>query len=824
MLPTILRSVVRQARRHPLYVALNVLGLGLGIGVFLILALLVRYEYSYNATIPDVAHIVRIDEHVTEPGTAPSESADTTFHALPFLRQDFPQIHDAVRLVGTTLRVTRDGHDTAFDGYATDPSFFNVFALPLLNGNSADALARPDAAILSQRTAMTLFGSVDVVGRTIEMNRAGTKSLYTITGVLKLPDGPSFLRDDAEILIRISPQEEKNRSCFLRWGSSCGETYLRVNQQADIADINGRLRDFVARRAAGPDNDPIAWGANPEKTLGFSLHPLTTTRFHDMGVQDIEDGADRNVVNSIGLIGLLALGLACANAINLASARAVLRAREVAVRKTLGASRQQLFVQFMGEACVLIVVSAILGLALCELLMPEVASLMGEAVRVDYRFVLPVLGGLVPVCTFAAGFYPATVLSGYRPAAVLAATRMPSGGRNAARLRNVLVAAQFAIAICIVICTLVISRQTAFLRNADQGYAKSGLLIGNQLRTEDIARQRRMLDALRAVPGVTAAGFGELEPHAPSLHNSTYSWASPHGMLEVQLLGDRVGAGYFEAYRPRLLAGRWFDPARGQDEGVSKASIKAGVTTYNVVINAKAVAAFGFASPADALDKIVSTEEVKARIVGVTDDIRFLSPRDPVKPQITYFNALTAAPFDDPIPAVRYAGVTRAVMAERLNRAWRALEPDQPGDFVAADDRMATYYSGDEKRGRLFSFGAAAALVIACLGLYGLASFSAARRVHEIGIRKTLGATGRQIIVLLLGDFLRPVVIACLLACPVAWMAMRAWLSAFDERIPLTSSLFLMACASALLIAACTVIGQTLSLARAEPARALRAE
>ncbi|MBB2168434.1 FtsX-like permease family protein [Gluconacetobacter aggeris] len=821
MLATILKSVVRQIRRHPLYVGLNVFGLALGIGVFLTLALLVRYEYSFNAALPDVDRLVRVDTHWAMPGTPPFEFAGSTFRALPFLREDFPEIEAGIRLENTELRTERDGAFSSFVSGLTDPAFFSVFGLKLLHGTPDQALARPDGLVLSARAAIRLFGTTDVMGRMVPLNRDGVTVTHIVTGVLAHRTTPDFL-SGIEMLAPFSSGDMTALPCFLSWGSDCGNIYLKFRRTGDADAVNARLRDFVIRHAAGAESDSSALGRHPEKIFGLLLAKLGEARFNDFHVLYAEDGVDRTVINSIGLMGLLALALACANAVNLATARAGLRAREVAIRKALGASRRVLFIQFTGEAMLAAAIAGVLGLALCEILVPEVASLTGEELVVCYGPVAVVLPLIVLVCGFASGIYPSMVLSGYRPAAVLAAARMPSGGRGAARLRDALVMGQFGIAITIVICMLVINRQTDFMRTADPGYVRSGLLIGSPMPGNDLALQRRMLDALRAVPGVVTVGFGELAPRPNTKNFGTYSYDGLAGPIRVSLLQDIVSTGYFEVYRPRLLAGRGFDAARGQDDMPSRDEMQ--TRTASVILNARAVSRFGFASPDQAIGKTIRSGKRMARVVGVIDDVRFESPRQAVYPEIVFFDTLSKQPFNEPIPAVRFQGGAESDMARRLNRAWAGILPDISGDFSAVDARMAAYYSGDERRGRIFTLGAVAALLIACMGLYGLAAFAAARRMHEVGIRKTLGATGRQVVVLLLADSLRPVALACVLACPVAWMLMRRWLAGFDERIALTPAHFLIAVAGAFAIAILTVLGQTFHLARAEPARALRAE
>lgn len=823
MIAAILRSISRQARRHPLYVGLNVFGLALGIGVFLTLALVVRFEYSFNTGFVDADRLARMDEHWSEPGTTPFESADVSFRALPFLKQDFSEIEDAVTFTATNLNVQKNGQFTHFSGRMTDPEFFRMFSLRLVQGNPDTALTRPDGLVLSRQAAMTVFGKSDVLGKTVEINRIGQKSTYSVTGVLGDVPSPGLL-DNVDMLLPVPTQDRVTRSCFLFWASSCGEILLKFHKHDDIAAVNARLSDFVLHRASGTAEDQISIGADGKRLYALSVVPLKETHFHDSQVEDAGNSAEQYVIDGIGLIGLLALILGCANTVNLATARAGLRAKEVALRKTLGASRFMLFTQFMGEAMVLSCIAGLSGLALCEICVPAIASVTGEAVRIDYYFIALLLPLVILGSGLASGLYPSLILSGYNPAAILAAARMPAGGRKATMLRNVLVVGQFSVAICIVICTLVIGRQTSFMRHASRGYIQSGLLIGQQMHSKDIEVQRHMLDTLHSLPNVTSVTLGELQPNPHSLTRTGFFYESPAGQVDVQMLRDRVSSGYRETYQPRLLAGRWFDATHGQDDGPSNAEFKSGNGNWNVIINSKASMSFGFKKPDDALGKIIREGAKHFTIIGVIDDIRFGSPRETVSPEILFFSSLQSTPFDDPVPAVRFSGVAPVLMSERLDRTWRILLPNIPSHFSPADKLMEEFYADDEQRGYLFTLGAVAALLIACLGLYGLAAFAAARRVHEIGIRKTLGATSGQTLALLLGDFLKPVLLACLLACPAAWLLMRQWLSGFDERIALSPAIFLFAVAGATLIATCTVLGQTLHLARAEPARALRAE
>ncbi|MEN3167784.1 ABC transporter permease [Gluconobacter sp. OJB] len=321
MLFTILRSIIRQARRQPLYLALNVLGLGLGMGGCLVLTLQVRYEYNFNATIPDAAHILRLDSHLMFPGSVPQEYADVPFIAFPFLRADFPQIADATRYETEDYQLHNGDRSISADDAMVDPSFFNVIALPLEHGNPRSALSRPDAIILSANTAQALFGTADVLGRTLTTDHEGHHSSQTVTGVLARAAGPVTIAPDA---ITPFPSDEMQKPQFTRWGSSSGNIFLRVRNEADRTAIARNLTRFVIDHASGTANDDSSEGVHPERRFVLSLVSLRETHFSDLHVVAGDDATDRSVVNILALIGVLALLLAVLNAINLATTHNVL--------------------------------------------------------------------------------------------------------------------------------------------------------------------------------------------------------------------------------------------------------------------------------------------------------------------------------------------------------------------------------------------------------------------------------------------------------------------------------------------------------------------
>ncbi|MGI4744768.1 MAG: FtsX-like permease family protein [Janthinobacterium lividum] len=808
---TFYRSVSRQR----LYTTLNLLSLATGIAVFLLLITIVSYENGYNRWIPDADHIYRIDTTWTFPGQLPSEGAGSSFLALDLLREDFPQIRAGTRHLERRFTITT-GNIVGSDYLSlVDPNFLDVMKLPLVLGSRSTALSSPSSVVLSQASARKYFGTEDVIGRSLVLSEGTLKRTVIVTAVFR--DLPPDSTLHFSLLAPFTPASEAAYPWLRLWDSENGETYLRFDSATAAASVSRNLQDFVTRRIT-------------DKNVGnyrvLSLVRLTDLHFHDLAVIGAEPGVDRHIIESLGVIGVLTLLIAAINYVNLATARAALRAREVALRKVMGATPAMLLVQFMGEAVLMVMVSSVIGLALVELAVPLVNALGGWSVRVDYRRMLPLLALVVVVVGVGAGSYPAVMLARYEPAAVLAASRSPSGGRGGTRLRASLVLLQFATAISFAICTLVIDGQAAFLRSADRGFEPEGLVLVLSTSIAQLtSRQPQILDQIRHVAGVVAATASDSVPNGGSISLIGVKRPGLPGQ-QPSLIYQRVSDNYFGTYGIPLLAGRVFDSAHGTDDAAHVAAGTASVAAQlSTIISRKAVSSLGYSSPSAALGQHFNLDhdgrKEELTIVGVVDDVRFTSPREAVSPQ--FYVEATSGIENAPI-VVRFSGVSRAVMMQRLQAVWKRLAPDEPFRAQSVDDRLAAFYRPDQQRARLFSAGAVLAIAIACVGLYGLASFNTARRVREIGIRKVLGASTRDVLLLLVGQFIRPVLIANVIAWPIAWVAMRGWLSGFDQRIALSPAYFVAATVAALAISIFTVLGQAWRVARAEPGRALRYE
>ncbi|PSJ40425.1 ABC transporter permease [Allosphingosinicella deserti] len=801
-------ALYRSLTRHKLYAALNIGGLAVGIAVFLVLALYVRFETSFETWLPRHDELYQVQTDLQMPGSPFNGAYPFTMSGLlEQMREDFPGIAGA-RLRGGENggSVVRDGLAASEDVAQVDPSFFDLFALPMVRGDARRAFADPAAALISRSAARKYFGGADPVGQTMTI-AVDAPASYRIAGIFEdLPENTDLR---FSVLIPMPTTPPPTQWMWHRWGSASLKTWLRFDTPADARRFEQTLPAFVDRRATKDV------GPNASKFLNLSLLPIARAHLEPLGA---EAASRKLTVATLGLVGLLTLLIAIVNYVNLATARAGLRGREVAMRKVLGADRGALIRQFLGEAIVTVALAALLGLILVELSLPWVNAAGGLSLSIPYGWAVPVLLALTLLIGLAAGFYPALLLSRFPAAAVLASARAPGGGRAGARLREVLVVLQFGLVIAFIASTIVIAAQMRHLRQADLGFRREGLITVPSLAdiTLGWGQARELIAAFRTLPGVVSVGAADVAPGGAGGGNIDVVEMPGQSPNAPMLRMFSVGPDFFRTYGPRLLAGRLFDDAHGADDSSDWRKWDQG---RNIVINRGAVTTLGFRSPADAIGKTVGGPRPRT-IIGVIDELRFFSPRTPEG--AAYYIYIRDHPAQ-PIAAIRFTGDPQP-MLEAVQTTWRRIAPQVPFKADTADRQLADFYEADERALHLLAVGAGLAVLVGCVGLWGLASFNTARRVKEIGIRKTLGASSADIVRLLIGQFLRPVLLANLLAWPLAYFAARTWLAGFNDRIPLSPLFFGAASLIALSIAVLTVLGQSLRASRAAPGWALRHE
>ena len=816
------------------YAFINIFGLAIGLAACLMLLLYVRYETSYDAWLPSAENTYQFQSHYHDRQTGEDMHLQmTSYVAGQRLKADFPQVDRIVYALSNSPVVMRGGEALSTDHVLlVDNLFFDVLQFPLAQGDPTTALAQANGAVLTQSEAQRIFGTENVVGRTLTMVVRGQPTDFRITGVARDLPHNSHIRFTIVARIDFARIFTDQPNFLTSWGWQSGWYYFTLRPGADPAAIEAQLPAWERRNI-------------PNETFGRT----TTNQGDDQdwkvaNIRDIHlgiaqdgtmtNGNDRQTIVTFTIIAFLILGMACVNFTNLATARASQRAREVALRKVLGANRRQLITQFLAESVLIATIAMLLALAMVELLLPLLSNFLDATLAMHYfgwnGMLLPIVG-LTLLVGAAGGVYPALYLSRFQPAQVLKANKSSAEASGSGMLRNVLVVAQFAVSIGLIICTAVVYAQTVYARTVDPGYRRDGLIqIENLGRRQLIERADAITDELSRIPGVVSAGRSSI---GIATTNNRNNGVQVPGQARPVDIGDySVDLGFFRTMGIRLVAGRLFDPGRPGDDSTipypSDNEHERGLVArgISIVINELAARRLGFRDPAQAVGQTVMVSYfdpddglVPTHIIGVVQDSRFRSIREPIDPIMFRLDRTNA---DNLI--LRYDNGDPQAVMNRVEQAWKRLAPNVPFDGTFSEDRVLKLYHAEQARSKVFAGFALLALIVACLGLFGLAAFTAERRTKEIGIRKVLGARTRDIVRLLAWQFSKPVVVANLIAWPFAWLAMRNWLDGFDARIHLGPLPFVLAAGIALAIAIGTIAGHAFKVARANPIHALRYE
>jgi putative ABC transport system permease protein len=822
MISNYLLVALRNLVRHKLYSFINIAGLTVGLTCAIFILLFVRDQLSYDRWIPGTDNLYRLEETVTLPGRPPKNSAMTPFVAAQAMLDNIPDVQARTRLLrqSTTILVGNRQFPQKVD--IVDPNFLQLIGLPLLRGDPATVLARPESAVLTQATARKYFGTQSPLGRTIVMSskrcdaRAQNCELkqqgFVVTGVLR--DLPHNTQLQAEVMVPNTSFPV--RQARPNWFWLDGWSYVRLAPGADPNVVIAKFKPVIDRSAdtmkvlnvRERGSDAIV----PSLTPFAEVH-LAANRFYDM-----TPPVSRTIVYGFSAIGALILLIACFNFTNLATARAMLRAREISLRKVVGAKRRQLVVQFLGEALITAMIALALALALTEILLPLFDRVVGAPIAIDYfrdwRLLLMIVGVGV-VAGLLSGAYPALVLSAFRPASILRMTG--TGNQGAGLTRTTLVVLQFAVSIGLGIAAAVIFAQISFSRNVDLGFRKDAIVI---LKISDIAPATAdaLAGALRRGADIAAVATSDDIPFTQGHDHVSLRTAGATSSEELTLIA--ASPDYVPLYGIRLLAGRILSEERPAD-GLVPAQVQGG-QPFNVLVNASAARRLGY-SPRDAIGKTLALDNLgrnSVTIVGVVADTKQDGPKSPAEGTIYMY--WRAFPVDTLSVRIRNGDIQDAIAF--IDRTWHAHAPSAAIQRHFLDDDYDRQFQADERQGTLFGVFVGIAIFIACLGLFGLAAFSTERRTREIGLRKTFGAGTGDIVWMLLRQFSGPVLIANAIAWPVAWYYLHDWLQGFAYRIALSPLYFLGAGAAALAIAWATVFVHARRVASANPIHALRYE
>jgi putative ABC transport system permease protein len=822
MIGNYLIIALRNLVRHKLYSFINIAGLAVGLACAIFIILFVRDQLSYDRWIPDTENLYRLEVTVQPPGKPPSQSAMTGFPVAQAMADQIPEVQARTRLTRGPTTILIGNQQFPERLYTADPNFFQMIRLPLVAGDPVSVFAKPESVVLSETTARKYFGDRPALGRTIivsgEHCRAKcepAREPMVVTGILRdLPHNSQFNMD---VVIPntsvITPLDQHTREGWL-WFA--GWSYLRLAPGADLNAVVAKFRAVIDHSVDLGKmmnvHEPASVLMTPYLTPLTDAH-LSSDRFHGM-----TPPGSWTIVYGFSAIGVLILLIACFNFTNLATARAMMRAREISLRKVVGAKRRQLVVQFLGEAVVTAMIALVLALALTEILLPVFDRVLGLPIGLNYVRDWPLLLAFVGLGLLAgllSGAYPALMLSGFRPAATL---RVQHGGlAGSGVLRTLLVVLQFAVSIGLGIAAAVIFFQIAFSRNVDLGFHKDQTVIVD-IRNIAPETADSVARALRAGADIAEVATSD---DIPFTTGHTYgSGHAPGDTSSEQFIIVPSSPEYMRLYGIKLLAGRLLSQDRPAD-GLMPGEVKGG-HPFNVLMNATLARRMGY-SPQAATGKTVVLDALgknTVTVVGVVADTKQGGPKTPIEG--TMYQYWRGFAVEDLSIRIRDGHMPAALSF--IDRTWHAFAPSTAIQRHFLDDDYDRQFQADERQGTLFGVFVGLAIFISCLGLFGLAAFSTERRTREIGLRKTFGASTNDIIWMLLRQFSVPVLIANVIAWPVAWYYLHDWLQGFAYRITLSPLYFLGAGAMALVIAWATVFVHARRVASANPVHALRYE
>ena len=797
--PAMLRSyfitAIRNLVKHRFYTLINVLGLAIGMTCCLLIFLYVQHELNYDQFHEKKDRIYRVVTDIKTP--TETINIDVTSAPMPtYMKADFPEVEDMVRLEGADLLIQR-GEQTFQEDESmfADATFFRVFDFPLLRGNPNTALVAPFSIVLTEDAAHRYFGDEDPLGQRLRME--GEHDL-TVTGVMQnVPEYSNFTFD---VLLSLSTRLEKlNPDRAEQWGNFGYQSYILLSDQANPSTLESKLPAFLRNYISDQDRDE-------GMTYTLFLEPLTDVYFSDRGAPQTGSLTNVKIFSVIAIFILLIAGI---NFTNLATARATERAKEVGVRKVVGAVRGQLISQFLYESLLLSLLAFALALLASELLLSAFNQLSGKTVATSilyHSYYLPLFLGVALVVGLLAGLYPALVLSGFKSVAILKGRF--SSSRRGVVLRQALVMAQFAISIMLIAGTAVVYTQLNYMRNQALGFKQDQMLVidfryddAGQSTIETIKQQLGNHPAVQSVsvstsvPGKRNYGaFTEIENPVGDMQASNVNlFYADHDFLQQ--------------YEMPLVAGRAFSRDFATD------------TSSALIVNEALVKSYGYTSPEDIIGKQFSQWGGEGEVVGVVKDYHFKSLQERIEPLtirllLDYARYISLSVNTENLP----------VTISELQQQWQTLAPQRPFNYFFLDQAFDEQYRAEARFGELFIYFAGLAIFIACLGLLGLISYTIVQRTQEIGIRKVLGASESSIVRLLSQNFLKLVLVAFVVAVPLAWYALDQWLADFAYRVAMPWWIFALAGLLATVIAILTVSVQSVRAATANPVDSLRSE
>lgn len=802
----------RQLSRNKMYSTIKIGGFAIGIAVCLLISLFIKNELSYDKHIPNHENLYRVVCNYNQEGNM----VRFTWFAPPFaeaIQNDFPE----VTLAGRTnegnnfgagknnIRIEGDlqNHYEGDFIYA-DQQILDLFQFEMVFGNLEEALAQPNTLVMTRKKADKLFPGENPVGRTVYIND-NTNRPYKIGGVLEDLPSTGFFQFD--FLWTLTAREFWNGE-QASWESQNYQVFVRVNPGTDMAELNPRLSEIgtkyilpVEKRNGNPNAE------EEMKNMSFSLQPITDIYLKSPDVSDVYKKSDVKYIWIFGVIAAFILGLACINFINLSTAKSANRAKEVGLRKTIGSFRSHLITQFLTESILYSLLSFAIAIGIASVVLPYFNQLADKALILPWSelWFIPTLVIAAILIGVVAGLYPAFYLSSFKPAEVLKG-KLSMGSRSS-KLRNALVVFQFTASIILIIGTFVVYNQMEFILNTKTGFNKDQVV--QLMGTEAIGDQPdNFKNELIKIPEVENVTISDYLPISGTARNGNTWWKDGRTKIEAGIAGQNweIDYDYLQTLGMNLIDGRNFSKAMKTDSSA-------------MIINQTMAKELGISeNPIGAKITNRSSNRPIWTVVGVVEDFNYNLLTTPVRPLAMRLGNS---------PSTTSVLVNSQNMAETLGeiqKVWENMAPNQPFIYEFMDQSYAKMYAGIKQIRNILTAFAVLAIVIACLGLFGLSVFMVEQRTKEISVRLVLGAKVTQVVSMLSLNFMKPIVLSLILATPIAWYMMNEWLNDFEYKISMGIQLFIFAGVSALLIAFITISFQSLKAAFSSPVQGLRNE
>lgn len=812
MLQTYLKIAWRNLLKHKIFSLVNIAGLAAGLTCFLLITLYVYDEISYDSYNEKADRIYRVNSYI-KMGGSELKLAVTSDMMGQTLKKDLPQIEEYVRFYNSngSKSIWKDGEyiDEPKVVHA-DSTLFRVFTLPALYGDTQNALNEPNTVVITQRAAKKYFGATDAVGKMIETNENG-KTSYKVTAVIK--DVPSNSHFNFDLFFSM----DNVNYGFGNYLSHNFQTYLLLRDGARAKDVEKLFPKYIESYVLPQAKEIMQINSMSEfkrtgNSLDYSLIPLLKIHLHSDLFPELGVNGDIKYVYIFAAAAIFILLLACINFINLSTARSMNRSREVGIRKVLGTTRTKLVVQFLSESGLTVMIAMVIAIVCAWQILPVFNDLSAKSLSSSMLFsnkMLITIIALPIIVSLLAGSYPSFFLSSFNPVTVLKGKQ--GTGSHKSNLRNGLVIFQFATSIVLIIATITVYRQLDYIQTKKIGFNKEQVLVleGTWILKESGALSFK--NEVAQLPGVLSASYAGFLPVSASSRNdnafSKEAALTPGNTFNSQ--NWKIDEDYIPTLGMEMKEGRNFSRSYGSDSTA-------------IIINETAASLLGLKDPVGKkLYALVDNQNKVVRgydIIGVVKNFNFESLRQRVGPLIFQLgqSSWTMAFRVNPANA-------KAIVAQ-VEQKWKARSTGMPFSYHFLDESFNNMYRAEQQVGKVAISFAVIAVIIACLGLFGLATYMAEQRTKEIGVRKVLGASVNNIVVMLSRDFLILIFIASLIAFPVAWWAMSRWLQDFEYRIGVGWWIFVLAGAVAIIVALCTISFQAVRAALANPVKSLRTE